>query len=140
MSIRLSCLLQVVLCVLMILMAVQSFAASGAATSPKYDLTTEAKMKVTVQELKLPAKGSEKEAAHLVVKSGTDTLDIYLCPKSFLDDMGANFAKGDEVTVTGSKIKQDGTDLILAREVVKGTDTIMLRDDKGKPVWSWQQH
>jgi len=104
--------------------------------APKYDVSTEAKMKVTVEELKLPAKGSEKEVAHLVVKSGEDTLDIYLCPKSFLDDMGANFAKGDEVTITGSKIKQDGADLILARELIKGTDTLLLRDGKGKPVWS----
>jgi len=138
MSIRLSSLSRSALCTLMILMTVYSFAASGSAPSPKYDVATEAKMKVTVEELKLPAKGSEKEAAHLVVKSGTDTIDIYLCPKSFLDDMGATFAKGDEVTVTGSKIKQDGADLVLARVVVKGTDTLMLRDDKGKPVWSWQ--
>ena len=71
--------------------------------------------------------------------SGADTIDIYLCPKAFLDDMGATFVKGDEVTVTGSKIKQDGSDLILAREVVKGTDTLMLRDDKGKPIWNWHK-
>jgi hypothetical protein len=109
----------------------------GQASAPKYDASTEAKFKVTVEDLKLPAKGKEKDAAHLLVKSGTDILDVYLAPKSFLDDMGANFAKGDEVTVTGSKIKQDGSDLVLAREVVKGTDTIMLRDDKGKPVWNW---
>jgi hypothetical protein len=120
------------------LVAAGALPMSGPATLPKYDLGTEAKMKVTIEELKLPAKGNEKDAAHILVKSGADTLDIYLCPKSFLDDMGANFAKGDEVTVTGSKIKQDGADLILAREVVKGTDTLMLRDDKGKPVWNWR--
>lgn len=106
---------------------------------PKYDVTAEAKFKVTVEDLKLPAKGKEKDAAHLLVKSGDDTIDIYLCPKAFLDDMGATFAKGDEVTVTGSKIKQDGADLVLARQVVKGTDTLMLRDDKGKPVWTWHK-
>jgi hypothetical protein len=119
------------------LVAAGALPMTGPANLPKYDLATEAKMKVTVEELKLPAKGNEKDAAHLLVKSGTDTLDIYLCPKAFLDDMGATFAKGDEVTVTGSKIKQDGADLILAREVVKGTDTLMLRDEKGKPVWDW---
>jgi hypothetical protein len=111
----------------------------GQAGSPKYDAATEAKFKVTVQDLKLPAKGNEKDVAHLLAKSGEDTIDIYLCPKSFLDDMGASFAKGDEVTVTGSKIKQDGSDLVLARVVVKGTDTLMLRDDKGKPVWNWHK-
>jgi hypothetical protein len=119
------------------LVAAGALPMSGPATVPKYDLATEAKMKGTVEELKLPAKGNEKDVAHLVVKSGADSIDIYLCPKSFLDDMGAKFAKGDEVTVTGSKIKQDGADLILAREVVKGSDTLMLRDDKGKPVWDW---
>ena len=34
--------------------------------------------------------------------------------------MGASFKAGDEVEVTGSKVKQGGTDLILAREVTKG--------------------
>jgi hypothetical protein len=112
---------------------------NGQASLPKYDLATETKMKGTVQELKLPEKGSEKDGAHLMVKSGTDTLDVYLCPKSFLEDMGSTIAKGDEISLTGSKVKQDGTDMILAREVVKGNDTLVLRDDKGKPVWNWHK-
>jgi len=134
MSIRFRCLLASA--VAAVLLAPVVFAQAG---SPKYDVTAEAKFKVTVEDLKLPAKGNEKDAAHLFVKSGDDTIDIYLCPKSFLDDMGATFAKGDEVTVTGSKIKQDGSDLVLARQVVKGPDTLMLRDEKGKPVWNWHK-
>jgi hypothetical protein len=136
MSIHLRRLLATAFCLLVGSSAVLVQAQAGA---PKYDAGTEAKFKVTVEDLKLPAKGSAKEVAHLLVKSGDDSIDIYLCPKSFLDDMGATFAKGDEVTVTGSKIKQDGADLVLAREVVKGTDTLMLRDDKGKPVWNWHK-
>jgi len=112
---------------------------TGQASLPKYDLTTETKMKGTVQELKLPEKGSEKEGARMTVKSGADTLDVYLCPKSFLEDMGSTLAKGDEISLTGSKVKQDGADMILAREVVKGNDTLVLRDDKGKPVWNWHK-
>lgn len=102
---------------------------------PKYDVHTETKMKGTVEEVQLPPKGSEKEVAHLLVKTGTETADVYLCPKSFLDDMGVSFNKGEEVAVTGSKVKRGEADLVLAREVVKGTDTLVLRDDKGKPVW-----
>ena len=90
--------------------------------SPKYDVHTETKMKGIVEEVKLPPKGSEKEIAHLLVKTGTDTADVYLCPKSFLDDMGVSFSKGDEIALTGSKVKQGEANLILAREVVKGTD------------------
>jgi hypothetical protein len=103
--------------------------------SPKYDLRTETKMKVTVEEVKLPPKGSEKEPAHLIGKIGTDSVDVYLCPKSFYDDMGMSFSKGDEVALTGSKVKQGEADLILTRQVVKGNDTFVLRDDKGNPVW-----
>ena len=106
---------------------------------PKYDLHTETKMKGTVEEVKLPPKGSEKEVAHLLVKTGTDTVDVYLCPKSFLDDMGVSFSKGDEIALTGSNVKQGEADLLLAREVVKGADTLVLRDEKGNPVWSWHR-
>ena len=104
-----------------------------------YDLTTETKMKGTVQELKMPAKENSKEGAHLLIKSGDNTIDVYLCPKSFLEDMGSNLAKGDEVSITASKVKEGGEDVFLAREVVKGNDTLVLRDDKGKPVWNWHK-
>ncbi len=111
-------------------------AQKGQETSPpKYDVRTETKMKGTLEEVKLPPKGSEKEIAHLLVKTGTDTVDVYLCPKSFLDDMGVSFSKGDEIALAGSKVKQGGAELILAREVVKGTDTLVLRDEKGNPVY-----
>jgi hypothetical protein len=106
------------------------------ANPPKYDVHTETKIKGTVEEVKLPPKGSEKEAAHLLVKTGTDTADVYLCPASFLDDIGVSFSKGDEIALTGSRVKQGEANLILAREVVKGTDTLVFRDEKGNPVWS----
>ncbi len=119
-----------------VLLAVSAGAQKAAKpTSPKYDLQTETKIKGTIDEVKLPPKGSEKEIAHLVVKSGADTVDIYLCPKTFMDDMGMDFSKGDEISLTGSKIKQGDADLFLAREVVKGNNTFALRDAKGAPVW-----
>jgi len=114
-------------------------AQKGETSPPKYDVHSESKMKGTVEEVRLPPKGSEKEIAHLLLKTGTDTADVYLCPKAFLDDMGVSFAKGDEIAMTGSKVKNGEADLILAREVVKGTDTLVLRDDKGNPVWSWRR-
>jgi hypothetical protein len=59
--------------------------------------------------------------------------------RNFLDDMGVSFSKEDEIALTGSKVKQGEADLILAREVVKGTDTLVLRDEKGNPIWSWHR-
>ena len=105
--------------------------------TPKYDAHTETKMKGTIEDITLPPSGHDKDIVHLVMKNGADTVDIYLCPKSFLDDMGVAFSKGDEITVTGSKVKQGDNDLVLAREAERGNDTLVLRDDKGTPVWMW---
>ena len=103
---------------------------------PKYDLQTETKIKGTIEEVKLPPKGSEKEIVHLLVKNGTDSVDVYLCPKSFFDDIGMDFSKGDGITLTGSKVKQGEAEFVLARDVVKGNNTFVLRDAKGDPVWN----
>jgi hypothetical protein len=108
------------------------------AVPPKYDVQTEAKMKGSVDDVRNPPKGAAKEVVHLSVKSGSETVDVYLCPQAFLDDMGMSFSKGDEVVITGSKVKQGEADLVLAREVAKGTDTLVLRDGKGNPIWSWR--
>jgi hypothetical protein len=45
------------------------------------------------------------------------------------------FNKGDEIEVTGSKVKFNGTDTILAREITRGQDSFVFRDENGKPVW-----
>jgi hypothetical protein len=102
---------------------------------PKYDPHTETKTKGAVDEINVLPLGVRKDFIELVVKSGADKLHIFVCPKTFQDEMGISFSKGDEIGVTGSKAKQGESDVILAREIVKGTDTLMFRDDKGNPVW-----
>ena len=117
-------------------LAVVFFTISAFAQAPpKYDPATETKLKGVVEELKFLPPAGGKPAAYLVVKSGSDTIQVFLCPKSFLDDMGATFKAVDKVEVTGSKVKQDSGDLILAREVVKGDDVLTLRFKDGKPAW-----
>jgi hypothetical protein len=102
---------------------------------PKYDPATEGKFKGTVSELKFVPPTGGKPIAYLVMKSGSDAMEIFLCPKKFLEDMGVDFKANEEIEVIGSKIKQDGADLTLAREVVKGGDTLTLRFKDGRPAW-----
>jgi hypothetical protein len=105
---------------------------------PKYDLHTETKIKGVVEEVNLLPVGARKDFTELVIKNGDDKVHIYVCPKPFQEEMGISFSKGDEVAVRGSKVKQGALNLILARELVKGTDTLLFRDDTGKPVWDWR--
>jgi len=120
---------------LSILAVVLSAISAFAQSPPKYDPATETKLKGTVEELKFVPPTGAKSVAYLVIKSGTDTLQVFLCPKTFLDQMGATFKPQDKVEVTGSKVTQDGADLILAREVDKGDDMLTLRFKDGKPAW-----
>jgi hypothetical protein len=71
-----------------------------------------------------------------VIKSNEGKVVVYVCPKPFQDELGISFSKGEVITITGAKVKQEDSDVILARELVKGQDTILLRDDKGNPVWN----
>jgi hypothetical protein len=73
------------------------------ASLPKYDPSTETKTKGVVDEVKLLPLGTGKDFTVLVVKSGDDTVQIYVCPKTFQEEVGISFGKGDEITVTGSK-------------------------------------
>jgi len=102
---------------------------------PKYDPATEGKFKGVVEELKFVPPTGGKPIAYLMMKSGTNAVEVFLCPKKFLDDMGVVFKADDEIEITGSKVKQDGGELTLAREVVKGGDTLTLRFKDGKPAW-----
>jgi hypothetical protein len=91
-----------------------------------------------VEEVKLLPLGTRKDFTELIIQSGDDKVHIYVCPKTFQEEMGISFSKGDQIAVTGSKVKQEGSDVILARELVKGQDTVLFRDDKGSPVWDWR--
>jgi hypothetical protein len=106
---------------------------------PKYDPATETTVKGTVGELKFVPPTGGKPIAYLMTKTGPDkekdTVQIFLCPKSFLDQMGIAFKTDEAIEVKGSKVKQDGADLILAREMVKGGETLTFRFPDGKPAW-----
>ncbi|MGA7909243.1 MAG: hypothetical protein WCA16_17690 [Candidatus Sulfotelmatobacter sp.] len=102
---------------------------------PKYDLHTEMKTKGVIDEVNLLSVGTRKDFTELIIKNGDDKVHIYVCPKPFEEEMGISFGKGDQIAVTGSKVKHDAVDVILARELVKGEDTLLFRDAKGTPVW-----
>src|SRR5574337_919997 len=105
----------------------QTHHASVKAPVLKYDLKAEKKFNGVIQDMKLMGEG-RSALMHLVLKSGTDTFDVYLCPQQFIKDMGIELKSGDTVEIKGSPVLDNGKSVILAREVTKGTDTYVLRD------------
>ena len=110
-------------------------APTKSSTSPKYDLQTEGKAKGVVDEVKVLDFGTRKDFIQLTLKDESETVVVYVCPKPFEEEMGITFAKGEQISFTGSKVKGEEFEVVLAREIVKGPDTWTFRDAKGSPVW-----
>lgn len=103
---------------------------------PRYDTATVIDVLATVEETR-EVKAGPLQGRHLTVKTEKETLDVYLGPTDFVKMFDVNFAKSDQVQVIGSKVKVDGADVVLAREVRKGEVSLLLRDANGQPNWKY---
>lgn len=102
---------------------------------PRYDASAEITLKGTVEEVR--ERGPEgRTRTSLVVKSGDETLNVLLGPSHFVEESKIKFAKGDKVEVVGVKMDLRGNEMLMAREVKKGDQTLTLRDAEGRPKWS----
>jgi hypothetical protein len=105
--------------------------------APKYDVKAEVIVKGTVEEIKEVTNPKGQVGIYLMVKSDAEILEVRLCPNSFLKEFEVVFNKGDQLTITGSKVKVEEKQVILARQIEFGNNKITLRDPQGVPVWTW---
>ena len=117
-------------------------AAKDAKTDPevRYDVGTVVDVKATVTDIREVPKTDPMDGLYLTVKMETGTLkietcDVYVGPVDFVKVFDITFVKGDKINVIGSKVKLNGVDLILAREVSRQETTLILRDHNGGPFW-----
>ncbi len=74
--------------------AIAQKAQGNDASAPKYDLHTETKLKATVEDVKLPRREATRRLPTCWEKNGTEIVDVYLCPKSFLEGNGRELQQG----------------------------------------------
>lgn len=119
-----------------------SMAATGAQKPasepvPKYDKSTEAVFKGTVDDVRdrtCPVSGGL--GSHLMLKQADGTvIEVHLALTKFVTQYELVFHKGDVVEVTGVKVKFEGVDTIFARKIKRGDDEFLFRDNDGKPLW-----
>jgi hypothetical protein len=74
---------------------------------------------------------------HLVLRTDSGaTLSVRLGPAWYVDKQAMKIAAGDRVEVKGSRVGAGGESAIVAAEVRKGQDRMLLRDAAGVPAWS----
>ncbi len=103
---------------------------------PKYDISQETKFKAVVDEVKdrvCPISGGM--GSHLMVRVDDKVYEVHVASTKFVKSYEVNFQKGDTLEITGIKTIFQGVDAILPREIKRGNDDFVFRDDKGKPIW-----
>lgn len=102
-----------------------------------YNPATETTLTGTVSEVKnVPSRGRGAGGLHLVLSAPSGAIEVHVGPASFVSSKSVTFAKGDALTVIGSKVTMAGQEVVIAREIRKGDQVLTLRDAKGVPVWS----
>jgi hypothetical protein len=86
-----------------------------------------------------PMKGM-RAGIHLILKTDKETIPVHLGPAWFIERQDTKIEKGDKIEVKGSRVTVDGKPAIIAGEVKKGSNVLVLRDSSGIPVWSgWRR-
>lgn len=119
------------LSVVVFLITISASAQAGKG-GPKYDVTKETKLKGTVTQVTEGA--GAMDPTILTVKVSDKMVTVQLAPKDYLKEIDCWIKTGDVVEVTGAKVGDAG-DQVIAREVVFGNSTMVLRDNKGVPIW-----
>ena len=99
---------------------------------PNYNVATETTVTGTVQDLK----AGPQQGTHVMLKTADATLELALGPLWYQTEKKYEIAKGDQLTVMGAKSTVDGHDLLLVREIKKGSETMTFRDANGFPKWA----
>jgi hypothetical protein len=93
---------------------------------------------VSVDEI-TPMKGVYY-GVHAVLRTDKETGSVHLGPGWYIENQDVIIAPKDKIEVKGSRITFEGKPAIIAAEVKKGKDVLMLRDASGLPSWSgWRR-
>jgi hypothetical protein len=97
-----------------------------------YAVASEMTVKGTVEDLK----PGPRQGTHVILKTSDATLELALGPAWYQTQKKYELGKGDQIEVTGARSQVDNREVLLVREIRKGSETMTFRDAKGFPMWA----
>lgn len=113
-----------------------ALAQGGGRAQRLYNPKTETTIKGTIEKVSQVAGHRGWNGTHLALRADDQVYDVHVGPTKYLAKIGLNLSTGEQVEIIGSKIKLNGADAIIAREVKKQDKVFTLRDSQGFPKWS----
>jgi len=68
----------------------------------------------------------------LRLQTSSGLVQVHLAPARVMRSQKFSFAPGDKIEVLGSKIRLQGQDSLIAREITRGNESFFIRDREGK--------
>jgi hypothetical protein len=78
----------------------------------------------------------EWRCVRLTLRTAEGTLRIRVGPDWYLSERKLAFAAGEKIQVRGSRLQFSGEPTMVAGEILRGGEKIVLRDAGGKAAWS----
>lgn len=76
---------------------------------------------------------SEHEmGSHLMLDTSQGAILIHLAPARVMRSQQFRFATGDRIEIVGAKVNFHGQDGVIAREITRENETLVIRDPGGK--------
>jgi hypothetical protein len=73
---------------------------------------------------------------HLLLKTAAGTVSVHLGPSWFIVRQRIKLRPDDRIEVTGSRITYRDRPVVIAAQIRKGHQSMVLRDSRGFPLWS----
>ena len=89
-----------------------------------------------VQEFYCPV--TDDRGAHVKIRTPDGPVLVHVAIARFLRAHEIAFNKGDKLEVVGSRVRVQGKDNIIAREIARGPEHFFFRDASGNPLWANQ--
>lgn len=72
---------------------------------------------------------------HLLLKTDNGEIPVHLGPSWYIEHQSMKVVPHDVVEVTGSRVIYGGKPALIAAEVKKGNESLLLRNKEGLPLW-----
>ena len=76
----------------------------------------------------------------ILLKTEKETIPVHLGPGWYVERLDIKIGKGDKIEFKGARANFQDNQVIIAGEIKKGENVLVMRDANGTPVWAgWRR-
>jgi hypothetical protein len=99
-----------------------------------YNVASETTLKgkiTAVEDFTCPVSESEI-GRHILLQTSSGVVQVHMAPARVMRSQKFSFSPGDQIEVVGSKVRLQGQETLIAREITRGNESFFIRDREGK--------